>query len=68
MTFLRTIIGIPSSMDSPRIHEWAIPSRTNKDECNEGAFKVSGTSFIEYNSKLSIEIACGQGSNMVSPR
>jgi hypothetical protein len=55
-------------MDSPRIHEWAIPSRNNKDECNEGAFKVSGTSFIEYNSKLSIEIACGQGSNMVSPR
>jgi hypothetical protein len=24
----------------------------NKDEGNEGVFKVSGTSFIEYNSKL----------------
>jgi hypothetical protein len=39
-------------MDRPRIHEWAIPSRNNEDEGNEGAFKISGTSFIEYNSKL----------------
>jgi hypothetical protein len=42
-------------MDSPTIHEWAISSRNNKDEGNEGAFKVSVTSFIDYNSKLSIE-------------